>query len=198
MPANKLAIAAILAITVSVAGCNSSKKASSADTAAVAAASSAATAIESGAAAANAPAASAAGASAPASVAAAAAATASGAASCPLTGAQVSTALGVTYADPTVAYGICSYLSNSTGNAFTIDIHQASGVFDFNGTLATAKQDQGTQTSSTIPGLGDKAAGVGQEIVVQAAGKTIDIRSVDESPWTQSIALAKLVIAGLH
>jgi len=97
-----------------------------------------------------------------------------------------------------VAYGICSYLSSSTGNAFTIDIHAATGVFDFNGTLATAKQDQGTDTSTTIPSLGDKAAGAGQEIVVQSGGKTIDIRNVDEAPWTQSIALAKLVIAGLH
>ena len=134
----------------------------------------------------------AAGASAPA------AATGSTAAGCPLTGAQVSTALGVTYADPTVAYGICSYLSSSTGNAFSIDVHNATGDFDFNGTLATAKQDQGTDTSTAIPGLGDKAAGTGQEIVVQSGGKTIDIRQVDEAPWTQSIAIAKLVIASLH
>jgi len=115
-----------------------------------------------------------------------------------LTGAQVTTALGVTYADPTVGYGICSYLSSSAGSAFTITVNNATGDFDFNGTLATAKQDQGTDTSTTIPSLGDKAAGTGQEIVVQSGGKTIDIRNVDEPPWTQSIALAKLVIAGLH
>jgi hypothetical protein len=188
MPAaNKLTIAALLALTVSIAGCNSSKKASSTD-AAASTAQAAAASVNSGAAAV---------ASAPASVAAAAGATASGAAGCPLTGAQVTTALGVTYADPTVAYGICSYLSSSTGNAFTIDIHQATGVFDFNGTLATAKQDQGTDTSTTIPGIGDNAAGTGQEIVVQSGGKTIDIRNVDEAPWTQSITLVKLVIASL-
>jgi hypothetical protein len=193
MPATKtLAITALLAVTVSIAGCNSSKKASSAATgtaALPAAAASAAAAIQSAAAAASAPAAAA------VSTPAAAGSTA---AACPLTGAQVTTALGVTYADPTVAYGICSYLSSSTGNAFTINIHAATGVFDFNGTLATAKQDQGADTSTTIPNLGDKAAGTGQEIVVQSSGKTIDIRNVDEAPWTQSIALAKLVIASLH
>ncbi|HEY5049311.1 MAG TPA: hypothetical protein VII50_00305 [Acidothermaceae bacterium] len=97
-----------------------------------------------------------------------------------------------------MAYGICSYLSGSTGNAFTIIVNNATGVFDFNGTVATAKQNQGTDTSTAIPGLGDKAAGVGQQIVVQSGGKTIDIRNVDETPWTQSIALATLVIASLH
>jgi hypothetical protein len=185
MPAaNTLTIAALLALTVSIAGCNSSKKASSTETGAAAttAAAPAASAADSGAAA---------GASSPA-------AGGSASAGCPLTGAQVTTAIGVTYADPTVAYGICSYLSASTGNAFTIIVHNATGVFDFNGTLATAKQDQETDTSTTISGVGDKAAGAGQEIVVQSGGKTIDIRNVDEAPWTQSIALAKLVIAGLH
>lgn len=99
----------------------------------------------------------------------------------------------------TVAYGICSYLSSD--NAFTIIVNSATGAFDFTGTLATAKQDQGTDTSTTIPGLGDKAAGTGQEIVVQSGGKTIDIRSAVAGPsdgWPKSIALAKLVIVGLH
>jgi len=164
MPAvNKLTIAALLAITVSIAGCNSSKKASSTAT----------------------------------DTAAAQAASAAGgsAAACSLTGAQATTVMGETYANPTVAYGICSYLSSD--NAFTINVNPATGDFDFNGTLATAKQDQGTDTSTTIPGLGDRAAGTGQEIVVQSGGKTIDIRNVDEAPWTKSIALAKLVIASL-
>ncbi len=94
----KLTIAALLAVTVSVAGCNS-KKASSPDSGAAAtdaAAASVAAALESGAAAASAPA-------------NAAAAAASGAAACPLTGAQVTAVMGETYADPTVAYDICSY-----------------------------------------------------------------------------------------
>jgi len=184
-PTKAMTITALLAVTVSLAGCNSKKASSTASAPAAtgAAAASMAAALESGAAPASAPA-------------NAAAAAASGAAACPLTGAQVTTVMGATYADPTVAYGICSYLGSS--NAFTIIAHDATGVFDFNGTLATAKQDQGTDTSTTIPSLGDKAAGTGQEIVVQSGGKTIDIRNVDEPPWTQSIALAKLVIAGLH
>jgi hypothetical protein len=189
MPAPKtLTITALLAVAMCAAGCNSSKTASStvtntaAATIAAAPAASAAAAVNSGAAA---------GASTPA------AAGGSTAAGCPVTAAQATTAMGVTYTGPTSAYGICSY-AGSDGNAFSIDVHDATGVFDFNGTLATAKQDQGTDTSTTIPGLGDKAAGTGQEIIVQSGGKTIDIRNADEAPWTKSIALAKLVIASLH
>jgi hypothetical protein len=176
MPAaTKLTIAALLAIAICVAGCNSSKTASATDTAAASiAAAPAAAAVNSGAAAGG-----------------------STAAGCPVTAAQATTAMGVTYTGPTSAYGICSY-AGSDGNAFSIDVHDATGVFDFNGVLATAKQDQGTDTSTTIPGFGDKAAGAGQEIIVQSGGKTIDIRNADEAPWTKSIALAKLVIASLH
>jgi hypothetical protein len=190
MPAaNKLTIAALLALAVSLAGCNSSKKASSTDAGAAAttaAAAPAASAADSG---------TAAGASAPAAPAAA-----TGAAGCPLTGAQVSAAMGATYADPTVTYGICSYLSSSTGNSLSIQVLKAEGDNDFAGTLATAVQDQGTSTTTTIPGLGDKATGVGQEIVVQSGSQIIDVRGAD-SPgygnWPKSIALAKLVIASL-
>jgi hypothetical protein len=193
MPATKkLTIAALLVATVSIAGCHSgSKQASTAATgaatsAAAAPAASGAAAVSSGAAA---------GASAPA---AAAASTSGG---CPLTAAQVTAAMGVTYAAPTVSYGMCSYVSSSTGNAFTIQVLKASGANDFAGTLATAVQDNGTQTTTTIPGVGDKATGVGLEIVVQSGGQIIDIRNAD-SPgfgnWPKSVALAKLVIAGLH
>ncbi|HEX3957854.1 MAG TPA: hypothetical protein VHZ03_14645, partial [Trebonia sp.] len=65
--------------------------------------------------------------------------------------------------------------------------------------LAAAKENQGTDTTTTIPGLGDKATDVGLEIVVAAGSKTIDIRA-DSSNFDlpKSIALAKLVIAGLH
>jgi hypothetical protein len=180
MPAAKtLTIAALLAVTVSVAGCNSSKKASSADAA--------------GATTAAAPAATTAAAP-------AASATASTAAGCPLTATQVTAAMGVTYAAPTAAYGICSYVG-SDGNAVSIDVLNGAGDNDFAGTLATAVQDQGTSTTTAIPGLGDKATGVGQEIVVQSGSKVIDVRNAD-SPgygnWPKSIALAKLVIAGLH
>jgi hypothetical protein len=91
--------------------------------------------------------------------------------------------------------------SSSSGNSVSIDVNAATGDFDFAGTLATALQDQGTDTSTAIPGLGEKAAGTGQEIVVQSGGKTIDIRGAD-SPgygnWPKSIALAKHIIAGLH
>jgi hypothetical protein len=183
--AKKLTIAALLAVTVSVSGCNS-KKASSTDSgtaATTAAAAPAASAANSGA-------------SAPAAAATGAGATASG--GCPLTAAQVSTVMGATYGDPQNVNGICFYTASES---LSIDVESASGTHDFDATLAAAKESQGTDTTTTIPGLGDKAAGVGQEIVVAARGKTIDIRSADTSDvsgWPKSTALAKLVIAGLH
>jgi hypothetical protein len=108
--------------------------------------------------------------------------------------------MGATYADPTVSYGICSYLSSSTGSAFTIQVLNATGDNNFAGTLATAEQDNGTQTTTAIPGVGDKATGVGLEIVVQSGSKVIDVRNADSpgfGSWPKSVALAKLVIASL-
>jgi len=143
-------------------------------------------------------------ASAASSAAAASGATASGSgvpgtAACPLTATQVTNAMGETYGAPTSSYGICTYASSD--NALTIQVHDASGDFDFAATLATAEQDNGSQTTTTIPGLGDKASGVGLEIIVQSGAKTIDIRNADSpgfGKWPKSIALAKLIIAGLH
>jgi hypothetical protein len=189
MPAaNKLTIAALIAVALCVAGCNSSKKASSTDStgagSAAAPAASAAAAAGSG---------QAANASAPA---AAGAATSGG---CPLTAAQVTAAMSVTYVAPQNSDGICTYIG-SDGNAISIQVLKASGADDFAGTLATAVQDNGTDTTTAIPAVGDKATGVGLEIVVQSGGQIIDIRNAD-SPgfgnWPKSIALAKLVIAGL-
>lgn len=177
MPANKkLTIAAVLAVTVSVAGCNP-KKASSTETgsaATTAAAVPAASAANSGA---SAPAAASGG--------------------CALTAAQVSTVMGATYGAPQNVNGICFYTANES---LSIDVENASGVHDFDATLSAAKESEQTDTTTSIPGLGDKATGVGNEIVVAAGGKTIDIRSADTSGvgWPKSIALAKLVIAGLH
>src|SRR5450432_3110561 len=178
----KLTIAALLAVTVSVAGCNS-KKASSTDSGSAATTAAAA------------PVASAANSGASAPAAAVTGAGASG--GCPLTAAQVSTVMGATYGDPQNVNGICFYTASET---LSIDVESASGTHDFDATLGAAKESQGTDTTTTIPGLGDKATGVGSVIVVAAGGKTIDIRSADSGfgNWPKSIALAKLVIAGLH
>jgi hypothetical protein len=190
MPATKkLTIAALLAVTVSVAGCNS-KKASSTDSGT--AATTATTAAPAAAAAASAPNS---GASAPAAAATGAGAAASG--GCALTAAQVTTVMGATYGAPQNLNGMCFYPSSE--DSLSIDVEDASGIHDFDASLAAAKESQQTDTTTTIPGLGDKAARVGFEIVVAAGGKTIDIRA-DSSTFDlpKSIALAKLVIAGLH
>ncbi|HZV27469.1 MAG TPA: hypothetical protein VFG00_14375 [Acidothermaceae bacterium] len=183
MPAaNKMTIAALLAISVSLAGCNSSKKSSSSDTAAATTAAASA-ASDSGAVV---------GASAPAAPAAAAA---TGPAGCALTAAQVSSVMGTTYGDPQNFNGICNYASSS--DSLSIHVMDATGINNFDATLATIKQDQGSDTTTTISGVGDKAAGTELEIAVQSGSKVIDIRNADNAPWPKSIALAKLVIAGL-
>jgi len=186
MPATKnLTIAALLAVTVSVAGCNS-KKASSTDSgtaATTAAAAPAASAPDSGA---SAPAAAATGAGAAAS------------AGCVLTAAQAASVMGETFGVPQNSNGICGY--TGTTDEFSIDVENASGLHTFDAALAAAKRSQQTDTATPIPGLGDKAAFVQFEIVVTAGGKTIVIRG-DSSLGNDSpklIALAKLVIADLH
>ena len=185
MPATKkLTIAALLAVTVSVAGCNS-KKASSTDSgtaATTAAAASAASAANSGA-------------SAPAATASEAGAAASG--GCALTAAQVTTVMGATYGAPQNLNGFCIYPGPE--DSLQIHVEDASGGQDFDAAVAAAKQNQGTDTATPIAGLGDKATDVGLEIVVAAGGKTIDIRAASSTfDLPKSIALAKLIIAGLH
>lgn len=94
---------------------------------------------------------------------------------------------------------MCTY--SSSDNSFTIQVLKAAGDNDFAGTLATATQDNGTSTTTPIAGLGDKAIGVGLEIVVQSGSQIVDIRNADSpgfGSWPKSTALAKLVIAGLH
>lgn len=185
MPATKkLTIAALLAVTVSIAGCNSKKTSSTesgtaATTAAAAPAASAASAANS---AARAP---------------AAGTAASG--GCPLTAAQVTTVMGATFGDPQNLNAFCIYASST--DSLTIHVEDVSGLHTFDTELASAKESQQTdKTPTTVPGLGDKAAGVGQQLVVAAGGKTIDIRDADTggTAWPKSIALAKLIIVGLH
>ncbi len=186
MPSTKkMTIAALLAVTVSVAGCNS-KKASSTDsgTAATTAAG------------APGPAASAAdsGASAPAATGAGAAASGG----CPLTAAQVTAVMGSTYLAPQNTNGFCFYQGE---DSLSIHVEDVSDLHTFDAELASAKESQQTdKTPTTVPGVGDKAAGVGQQLVVATGSKIIDIRDADTggTAWPKSIALAKLVIAGLH
>jgi predicted small secreted protein len=186
MPANKkLTIAAVLAVSVSVAGCNSKKAigTDSGNAATTAAAGPAASAADSGA-------------SAPAAAATGAAAAASG--GCPLTAAQVTTVMGATYGAPQNTNGFCFYAGQ---DSLSIHVEDVSGLHTFDTEIASAKESQQTdKPPTTIPGLGDKAAGVGQQLVVAAGGKTIDIRDADTggTAWPNSIALAKLVIAGFH
>ena len=95
--------------------------------------------------------------------------------------------------------GFCFYASST--DSLSIHVEDVSDLHTFDAELAAAKESQQTdKTPTTIPGLGDKAAGVGQQLVVAAGGKTIDIRDADTggTAWPKSIALAKLVIAALH
>ena len=116
-----------------------------------------------------------------------------------MTAAQVTTVMGATYGAPQNTNGFCFYASST--DSLSIHVLDASDVNTFDTELAGAKESQQTDhTPTTIPGLGDKAAGIGQQLVVAAGSKIIDIRDADTGgiAWPKSIALAKLVIAALH
>ncbi len=110
---------------------------------------------------------------------------------CLLTGSQVSTAMGSTYADPTAAGGICSY----AGSGNTVTIAVTTGTF-----AAALAKLQGAQTPTTITGLGDQAVGLGHEILVASGSTLIDIGGADATgggPWPKSTDLARLIVARL-
>ena len=115
-----------------------------------------------------------------------------------MTPAQATTVMGDTYGVPQNLNGICYYAG--TANSFSVDVENASGTHDFAAAVAAAKRNQQTDTTTTIPGLGDKAALVQFEIVVAAGGKTIDIRGDSSfgNDGSKLAALAKLVVADLQ
>ena len=115
--------------------------------------------------------------------------------------AQLSSIEGASYAQPTVFNNrICSWVG-SDGNAVQITLTRNATAATWQDVLATVEADQTSGAPAPIPGLDDKAAGVGLEIAVQHGSTIIDIRNGDSpgfGKWPKSTAIANAIIAGLH
>jgi hypothetical protein len=113
---------------------------------------------------------------------------------------QLSSIEGAIYAAPTIfADRLCTWVSNDS--AIDIEVTRNATPASWAQALALIEGDQRSGPAAVIPGLGDKAAGVGKEIAVQYGDAIITIRDAD-SPgygrWPKSTAIAKAIIAGLH
>ena len=110
--------------------------------------------------------------------------------------AQLSSIEGETYAAPTAFHSICSWLSAHNGVGITLTHNATEAAWQ--DVLDTVQRDQATDPPTPIPGLGDRAAGAGQEIAVQHGGTIIDIRGADSpgyGKWPKSTAIANAIIA---
>lgn len=118
-----------------------------------------------------------------------------------VTAAQASTAVGssVVSAKQGVGVDMCNYAGPQT-EFFTI-VTPGAGAAAWKEQLATLQED-GSATPLPIAGVGDRAAGCGTEIGVQADGYIIDVHGADmngnEKTFPDSVAMAKVIIAALH
>ncbi|MGH7022337.1 MAG: hypothetical protein ACREEB_01960 [Caulobacteraceae bacterium] len=113
--------------------------------------------------------------------------------------AQLSSIERATYTAPTPFYSICQWVG-SDGNPLSITLTRNATDAAWLDTLATVRGDQGSGMAP-IPGLGDRAMGVGLEIAVQKGGVIIDIRNGDSpgfGKWPKSAAIANAIFANLR
>jgi hypothetical protein len=117
-----------------------------------------------------------------------------------ISSAQLSTIEGAHYGKPSVDFGICTW-AGSDGNAVDIQLTRNASAVDWQSTLATIQSDQSAGAPAAIARLGDRAAGVGQEIAVQKGSTIVDIRSADSpgfGKWPKSEAIARAILSALH
>jgi uncharacterized protein DUF3558 len=119
-----------------------------------------------------------------------------------LTAAQASAIVGVHYTSATesTAGAMCSYATNSAPIPMFILISKGATAADWKQELGTMEEDAGS-APVTLTGAGEKAAGCGTEIGVEADGYIIDVHGGDPlttgSGYPKSIAVAKAIITGL-
>lgn len=120
-----------------------------------------------------------------------------------LTAAQASAVVGEHYSSATEALQgtMCGYASTTAPIPLFIIISSGSGAAAWQEQLGTLKEDSGS-APVTLHGVGNRAAGSGTEIGVQAGGYIIDVHGGDPigtgSAFPKSTDLAKAIIAGLH
>ena len=118
-----------------------------------------------------------------------------------LTAAQASAIVGVHYASATSSPNMCNYMPTNAPVGMFIIISQGAGDAAWKAELSTLQSDGGT-TPKTISGVGDRAAGAGIELAVQAGDRIIDVHGGDPNSgtgvFTKSVAVAKAIISALN
>jgi len=113
------------------------------------------------------------------------------------TAADASAATGQTYTTATGSGDMCTYTAAS--NVFFVIITNGASDAEWAAATATAKEDGGSPLK-TFSGVGDRAAGSGLELDVQAHGHIIDVHGADEGgnpDFPVGLAVAKAIAAKL-
>ena len=145
----------------------------------------------------------------PAGTVAANAATATGGAAGPvhvcslISAAKASAIVGVHYSSATEASGgsQCTYATTEAPIPLSIFVEPGSGASAWSAELGTIREGAGA-APVTLNGVGDRAAGGGNEVGVQDGSYLIDILGGDpvaaSSAYPKSVTLARAIITALH
>jgi hypothetical protein len=119
-----------------------------------------------------------------------------------LTAPQASTAVGVHYKSATSSLdgSLCTYVPTNAPVPMFVIVSQGSGTVAWKEALATIQEDG--EPPRPFSGVGDRAAGGGDQFDVQDGSWIIDVHGGDPngqgSAFPKSTAVAKVIIAGLH
>jgi hypothetical protein len=125
---------------------------------------------------------------------------------CALMSAKKATSIsGTHYTKPVSSHDMCSYTpTDAPIGMYIILTTNAGSATAWQEQLATLQEDGGTKPV-TLSGAGDRAAGCGTEIGVQAGNYIIDVHGgdpngtgTDANPFPKSIAIAKAIASELH
>ena len=123
---------------------------------------------------------------------------------CSLIGAAKASAIvGVSYSSATESSGgsVCTYATTAAPIPLSISVQPGSGATGWTEELGIIQEGVGA-APVTVAGVGDRAAGGGNEFGAQDGGYIIDILGGDpvvaSNAYPKSAELAKAIIAELH
>jgi hypothetical protein len=120
-----------------------------------------------------------------------------------ISAARASAIVGVTYSSATGSLGgeVCTYATTDAPIPLSISVQPGPGTTGWTEELGII-QEGGGSAPVTLTGVGDRAAGGGNEVGVQDGSHIIDILGGDpvaaSNAYPKSVELAKAIIAVLH
>jgi hypothetical protein len=120
-----------------------------------------------------------------------------------ITAAKASAIVGVSYSSATQSSGgsVCTYATTDAPIPLSISVQPGSGATGWQAELGIIQEGSGS-APVTLTGVGDRAAGGGNEIGVQDGSYIIDILGGDpvaaSNAYPKSVELAKAIIAALQ